>query len=122
MFDFAWSEIALIGVVALVAIGPKDMPVAIRAVATMVKKARRLAAELHTHVDDMIREADLQDVRDQFNSIRRLDLRDEVERRIDPDGAVRRTLRDEPFKDIETRPLHEIPPPPPPDHAPDPAP
>ncbi len=32
MFDFAWSEIALIGVVALVLIGPKDMPVAIKAI------------------------------------------------------------------------------------------
>ena len=32
MFDFAWSEIALIAVVAMIAIGPKDMPVAIRAV------------------------------------------------------------------------------------------
>ena len=36
MFDFAWSEIALIGVVALIAIGPKDMPAAIRAVAGVV--------------------------------------------------------------------------------------
>jgi len=32
MFDFAWSEIALIAVVAMIAIGPKDMPVAMRAV------------------------------------------------------------------------------------------
>ena len=59
MFDFAWSEIALIGVVALIAIGPKDMPVAIRAVTDMIKKARRMAGEFQTHVDEMVREADL---------------------------------------------------------------
>ncbi len=46
MFDFAWSEIALIGVVALIAIGPKDMPVAIKAVAEMIKKARRMAVRV----------------------------------------------------------------------------
>ena len=63
MFDFAWSEIALIAVVALIAIGPKDMPVAIRAVTGGIKKARRMAAEFQTHVDEMVREADLDDVR-----------------------------------------------------------
>ena len=45
MFDFAWSELALIAVVAMIAIGPKDMPGAIRAVTGWVKKARRMAAE-----------------------------------------------------------------------------
>ena len=39
MFDFAWSEIAVIGVVALIAIGPKDMPMAIRAMTNALKKA-----------------------------------------------------------------------------------
>ena len=60
MFDFAWSEIALIAVVAMIAIGPKDMPVAIRAVTGWIKKARRMAAEFQTHVDEMVREADLE--------------------------------------------------------------
>ena len=48
MFDFAWSEIGLIGVVALIAIGPKDMPAAIKAVTGMIKKARRMAGEFQT--------------------------------------------------------------------------
>ena len=64
MFDFAWSEIVLIGAVALIAIGPKDMPAAIRTVSSMVKKARRMAAEFQTHVDEMVREADLGDVQE----------------------------------------------------------
>ena len=45
MFDFAWSEIALIAAVALVVIGPKDLPVAIRAISGFVKKARGMASE-----------------------------------------------------------------------------
>ena len=94
MFDFAWSEIALIAAVALIAIGPKDMPVAIRTVAGLVKKARRMASEFQTHVDEMVREADLHGVKDQFNSIRDFDFKDEVEKAIDPDHTLRDTLTD----------------------------
>jgi Sec-independent protein translocase protein TatA len=49
MFDFAWSEIMVVGVVALLVIGPKDLPAAIRAVTGMIKKARRMASEFQTH-------------------------------------------------------------------------
>ena len=98
MFDFAWSEIALIGVVALVAIGPKDMPVAIKAVAGMIKKARRMAAEFQTHVDELVREADLHEVRDQFKQLRNFDFRGEIEKAVDADGSIRSTLAQDPLK------------------------
>jgi len=89
MFAFAWAEIALIGVVALIAIGPKDMPVAIRAVTQMIKKARRMASEFQTHVDEMVREANLDEVRSQINEIRSMDIKGTVERAVDPDGSLR---------------------------------
>jgi sec-independent protein translocase protein TatB len=94
MFDFAWSEIALIAAVALIAIGPKDMPVAIRTVAGMVKKARRMAAEFQTHVDEMVREANLDEVKNSFNDIKNFDFKSEVEKAIDPDHALRDTFAD----------------------------
>jgi sec-independent protein translocase protein TatB len=94
MFDFAWSEIALIAAVALIAIGPKDMPVAIRTVAGMVKKARRMASEFQTHVDEMVREANLDGVKDQFNDIKNFNFNDVVEKHIDPDHTLRDTLAD----------------------------
>src|SRR5947209_4348252 len=97
MFDFAWSEIALIGVVALIAIGPKDMPVAIKTVTNMIKKARRMAAEFQTHVDEMMREADLDDVRKQVNEIRNFNFKGEVERAVDPDGSLRTTFAHNPL-------------------------
>ena len=94
MFDFAWSEIGLIAAVALIFIGPKDMPVAIRAVSGMVKKARRMAAEFQTHVDEMVREANLDDVKNTFNEIRNFDFKETVEKHIDPDGSLRDTFSD----------------------------
>jgi sec-independent protein translocase protein TatB len=98
MFDFAWSEILLIGAVALIAIGPKDMPGAIRTVSGMIKKARRMAAEFQTHVDEMVREADLGDVKKAFNDIRNLDIPSLVEKHVDPDRSIRNTFADDPFK------------------------
>ncbi len=97
MFDLAWSEIALIGVVALIAIGPKDMPVAIKAVAEMVKKARRMASEFQTHVDEMVREANLHEVRDHINDIRSMDIKGKIMSAVDGDGSIRRTISDRPF-------------------------
>ncbi|MBV9653974.1 MAG: twin-arginine translocase subunit TatB [Acetobacteraceae bacterium] len=94
MFDFAWSEIAVIGVVALIAIGPKDMPVAIRTMTNALKKARRMAAEFQTHVDDMVREANLDDVRREVQNIRNFDFKGTVERTVDADGSIRAAFQE----------------------------
>jgi sec-independent protein translocase protein TatB len=98
MFDFAWSEFALIAVVAMIAIGPKDMPAAIRAVTGWVKKARRMAAEFQTHIDEMVREADLSEVRASINEIRNFDIRGQLEKTIDADGSIRATLASNPLE------------------------
>src|SRR5689334_7307642 len=98
MFDFAWSELALIAVVALIAIGPKDMPVAIRTVTGWIKKARRMAAEFQTHVDEMVREADLSEVRSSINEIRNFDIRGEIERTVDADGSIRSAFASNPLE------------------------
>jgi len=98
MFDFAWSEILLIGAVALIAIGPKDMPAAIRTISGMVKKARRMASEFQTHVDEMVREADLGDVKKAFQDIRNLDIASALEKHVDPDHSIRNTFAENPFE------------------------
>ncbi len=98
MFDFAWSEIGLIAAVALILIGPKDLPVAIRTMTDMIKKARRMASEFQTHVDEMLREANLHEVREQITSIRNFDIRGEIERHIDPDHTLRDTFASNPLE------------------------
>jgi sec-independent protein translocase protein TatB len=97
MFDFAWSELALIGIVALVVIGPKDLPVAIKAVSGMIKKARRMAGEFQTHVDEMVRDANLDEVRSQISSIRNFDIKGEIERAVDADGSIKSAFSNDPF-------------------------
>jgi len=104
MFDFDWTEIALIGVVALIAIGPKDLPVAIKTVAGFVKKARKMAGEVQGHVDEMVREANLSEVRDQFNQLRNMDIKGEIEKAVDSDGSIRKTLNENPMLPSYTPP------------------
>jgi sec-independent protein translocase protein TatB len=99
MFDLAWSEIALVAVVAIVVIGPKDLPDAIRKVAQGVKKLRAMAAEFQSHADELVREAKLEDVRQQIQEIRSFDLKGTIERAVDNDGEIRRTFNDNPLKD-----------------------
>lgn len=98
MFDFAFSEIALVGVVALIVIGPKDMPVAIKTVAGLLKKARRMAGEFQGHVDEMVREANLHEVRDSINDLRSMNIKGRILSAVDGDGTMRRALNEDPFK------------------------
>jgi len=115
MFDFAWSELALIGVVALILIGPKDLPVAIKAVTDMVKKARAMASEFRGHVDEMVREANLDELRNSVSDLRNFDVNKIVEDHVDPDGTLRNALSDQPSSPgITAEVLQEPPPGPPP--------
>ena len=80
--------------VALIAIGPKDLPVAIRTVTGLIKKARGMAAEFQGHVDEMMREANLADVKTEINKLRRFDFRAAAENTLDPDGKLRATVKE----------------------------
>src|SRR5437879_11329362 len=63
LFDIGWPELMLIGIVALVVIGPKDLPRALRVAGFWVRKARTLSREFQSSIDQMIREAELEEVR-----------------------------------------------------------
>jgi sec-independent protein translocase protein TatB len=69
MFDIGWSEMVVIGVVALIAIGPKELPGVLRSVGQWVGKARRLAADFQGQFQEAIREAELADVKKQFDEM-----------------------------------------------------
>lgn len=101
MLDLAWSEIALIAVVALVVIGPKDLPEAVRGVARGIQKLRRMAGEFRSQADELVREANLDELRQQIHDIRNFNVRDEFEKTVDKDGSLRRSF-DDPLRDTYT--------------------
>ena len=109
MFDFAWSEIALVGIVALIFIGPKDMPTAIRGITDLLKKGRKLAGEFQTHVDEMVRDADLGEARDSLRQLRSMNIRGQVMKALDGDGSLRKTLADNPLSAVPAASSSAIP-------------
>src|SRR5438045_8063431 len=74
LFDIGWSELLLIGVVALIFIGPKDLPRARRIAGYWVGKARTLSREFQSSVDQMIREAELDEMRQQLKKATEFDI------------------------------------------------
>jgi sec-independent protein translocase protein TatB len=69
MFDIAWSEMVLIGAVALVVIGPKDLPKALRTVGQTVGRIRRMATEFQGQFNEAMREAELADLKKQVEDV-----------------------------------------------------
>jgi len=88
MFDIAWSELMVIAVIALVVIGPKDLPKAIFTLGKWVRKARGVAREFQTHIDDMMRETELDELRKEALKTRDLNIKKMMEDTIDPKGEV----------------------------------
>ena len=71
MLDMSWGEIMVIGGVALIVIGPKDLPKALRTLGQMTTKMRRLAGEFQSQFNDAMREAELDDVRKEVETLNR---------------------------------------------------
>jgi len=69
MFDIGWSELVLIGVVALIVIGPKELPGVLRAVGQWSTKIRRMAAEFQGQFQEALREAEVADLKKQVDEI-----------------------------------------------------
>ncbi|WP_428627116.1 Sec-independent protein translocase protein TatB [Sphingopyxis sp.] len=66
MFDVAPTELLLVVVVALVVIGPKDLPKAMRFVGKWMAKARGMARHFRSGLDTMMREAELEELEKQW--------------------------------------------------------
>jgi sec-independent protein translocase protein TatB len=70
MFDIGWSEFVLIAVVALIAIGPKELPGVLRMVGQWMSKARKMAAEFQGQFQEAMREAEMADLKKSFDEVK----------------------------------------------------
>lgn len=92
MFDIGWQELIVIGVLAVIVMGPKELPRALRTVTALIRKARSMAGEFQRGIDELVREAELDDLRKQVEQASRTDVSGEIERTIDPKGDLRKSL------------------------------
>lgn len=99
MFDMSWGEIMVIGGVALIVIGPKDLPKALRTVGQMTSKVRRMAYEFQSQFNEAMREAELEDVKKEVAG-----LKDSVASATSTAFNPIQTIRDEIRGAVETKP------------------
>jgi sec-independent protein translocase protein TatB len=69
MFDIGWGELLLIGVVALIVIGPKELPGTLRTLGQWMGKLRRMASEFQGQFQEAMREAELADLKKQVDDM-----------------------------------------------------
>ncbi len=100
MFDIGWSELLLVLVVALVVVGPKDLPRLMRTVGRWVGKARAMADQFRSSFDEMARETELDELRAEIEALRHNNpltrAEAELNRSIQPPDSVPARIADKP--------------------------
>jgi sec-independent protein translocase protein TatB len=98
MFDIAWSKLMIIGVVALIVIGPKDLPGVLRSLGEMVGKLRRMADEFRGQFNEAMRETPFEDIKRDMS-----DLGESVRSATSTGFNPIQTIRDEVKGAVEAR-------------------
>jgi sec-independent protein translocase protein TatB len=83
----------VIGAAALIFIGPKELPGTLRTLGKFVAKARGMARDFQTNVDDMVREAELDEVKKQVQKLEYGGLEQMIQDSVDPKGRIQEALR-----------------------------
>lgn len=92
MFDLGWSELLVVGAVALVVLGPKELPNALRTITNLTKTARKLAGEFQSGINEIVREAELDDARKAAQSISKGSISKAIENAVDPTGELKSSV------------------------------
>jgi sec-independent protein translocase protein TatB len=87
MLDIGWQELFFIAVIALIVVGPKDLPKVMRTVSQFVRKARGLAREFQGGVADMVREAELDEIKRKVDGSSK-SIEKTIKDTVDPTGSL----------------------------------
>jgi sec-independent protein translocase protein TatB len=90
MLDIGWNEMMVIAIVAIVVIGPKELPGVLRGVGKSVTKLRKMAGDFRAQFDEALKEADLQDLKESANTLR--ETVGSLKGGLSPLGAIKNEL------------------------------
>lgn len=94
--QFGFFELAVVAAVALIVVGPKDLPRLMRTVGQMVSKARRMAGEFMTAFDQMTRETEMEEMRSEIDALKNDNVFAEAKRDLkDSLNPIDDAIRDE---------------------------
>lgn len=94
MLDIGWNELLIIALLTILVVGPKELPHVLRTVMQMVRKVRAMAGEFQSGIDDLAREAELDDLKSDIKKTASSDIVGDLEREIDPTGEVTSSMRE----------------------------
>lgn len=94
MFDIGWPELMVVAVLTVLVVGPKELPRVLRTVTGIIRKIRMMAGEFQGSIDDLAREADLQDIKKQMMDANSKDIGAELEKAVDPTGEVTGSIKE----------------------------
>ena len=88
MFDIGWQELFIVAALGLIIVGPKDLPRALRTVMGLVRKGRMMARDFQDGLDEVVREADLDDMKGKIENLTDEDITSKVSDALDPTGGL----------------------------------
>ncbi len=88
MFDIGWQELFILAVLAIIVVGPKDLPKAVGTITKWIRKARSMARDLQDGLDEVAREAELDDLKKELDRPGGLDIAKRIEEAVDPTGEI----------------------------------
>ncbi|WP_169545088.1 Sec-independent protein translocase protein TatB [Sneathiella aquimaris] len=105
MFDIGWSEMVFVVVIAVLVIGPKDLPRSIATVGKYIRKARSLARDFQSGLDDLAKETELDEIKKDIQGSTDFNLKKQVEDAVNPTGKFEEMFDDIKPEIKDTEPL-----------------
>lgn len=94
MLDIGWPELMIVALVTIIVVGPKELPRVLRTATQLMRKVRAMASEFQTGIDDLAREAELDDLKKSIEKTASTDIVGELENEIDPTGEVNKSVQE----------------------------
>ncbi|MBL4740286.1 MAG: twin-arginine translocase subunit TatB [Sneathiella sp.] len=94
MFDIGWSEMVFVMVIAVLVIGPKDLPKTIATIGKYIRKARGLARDFQSGLDDLAKETELDEIRKDIQSSTDFNLKKQIEDAVGSTGSFENMFDD----------------------------
>lgn len=92
MLNIGWGEMAVIAVVTLIVVGPKELPNVLRTGAHWMRQVRKMSREFQSGVDSLVREAELDEAKKIVTSVQRGTIGREIEKAVDPTGEISKSI------------------------------
>ena len=94
MFDIGWQELFIIAAIAIIVVGPRDLPRALKSISGYISKAKSMVRELQSGIDEVAREVDLENIRKDAQEASNIDIESELKDTIAPAKAIEKEFDD----------------------------